>query len=48
MKNARDDTCSRNIMRHEDLAEHVELARVKNHFICEFFMRIKKIFFINQ
>ncbi|VDK88262.1 unnamed protein product [Litomosoides sigmodontis] len=33
VKDARCDTCSRNILRHEDLAEHVQLSRVKDHFI---------------
>ncbi|VDK47709.1 unnamed protein product [Anisakis simplex] len=35
VKDARRDTCSRNIQRHEELAEHIELARRKDHFICE-------------
>uniref|UniRef100_A0A914ZMC3 DNA-directed RNA polymerase RpoA/D/Rpb3-type domain-containing protein n=2 Tax=Parascaris univalens TaxID=6257 RepID=A0A914ZMC3_PARUN len=29
VKDARRDTCSRNILRHEDLAEHIELSRRK-------------------
>ncbi|VDN06415.1 unnamed protein product [Thelazia callipaeda] len=33
VKDARYDTCSRNILRHEDLAEHIELSKIKNHFI---------------
>ncbi|CAI4224792.1 unnamed protein product [Auanema sp. JU1783] len=33
VKDARSDTCSRNIFRHEDLAPHVILGRKKNHFI---------------
>ncbi|VDO26558.1 unnamed protein product [Onchocerca flexuosa] len=33
VKDARCDTCSRNILRHEDLAEHIELSRIKDHFI---------------
>uniref|UniRef100_A0A914ZKL7 DNA-directed RNA polymerases I and III subunit RPAC1 n=2 Tax=Parascaris univalens TaxID=6257 RepID=A0A914ZKL7_PARUN len=33
VKDARRDTCSRNILRHEDLAEHIELSRRKDHFI---------------
>uniref|UniRef100_A0A1I7ZRS7 DNA-directed RNA polymerases I and III subunit RPAC1 n=1 Tax=Steinernema glaseri TaxID=37863 RepID=A0A1I7ZRS7_9BILA len=30
---ARRDTCSRNVLRHEDLAQKVELSRKKDHFI---------------
>uniref|UniRef100_A0A8R1Y062 DNA-directed RNA polymerases I and III subunit RPAC1 n=1 Tax=Onchocerca volvulus TaxID=6282 RepID=A0A8R1Y062_ONCVO len=33
VRDARCDTCSRNILRHEDLAEHIELSRIKDHFI---------------
>ncbi|KHN87086.1 DNA-directed RNA polymerases I and III subunit RPAC1 [Toxocara canis] len=33
VKDARRDTCSRNIQRHEDLSEHIELSRRKDHFI---------------
>ncbi|CAG9540291.1 unnamed protein product [Cercopithifilaria johnstoni] len=33
VRDARRDTCSRNILRHEDLAEHIELSRIKDHFI---------------
>ncbi|VDN84334.1 unnamed protein product [Brugia pahangi] len=33
VKDARSDTCSRNILRHEDLAEYIELSRIKDHFI---------------
>uniref|UniRef100_A0A158Q872 Dolichyl-phosphate beta-glucosyltransferase n=1 Tax=Elaeophora elaphi TaxID=1147741 RepID=A0A158Q872_9BILA len=33
VRDARSDTCSRNILRHEDLAEHIELSRIKDHFI---------------
>lgn len=33
VKDARRDACSRNILRHEDLAEFVELTRRKDHFI---------------
>ncbi|VIO97926.1 RNA polymerase Rpb3/Rpb11 dimerisation domain containing protein [Brugia malayi] len=33
VKDARSDTCSRNILRYEDLAEYIELSRIKDHFI---------------
>ncbi|PAV71860.1 hypothetical protein WR25_12479 [Diploscapter pachys] len=33
VKDARRDTCSRNVLRHEDLAPLVELGKVKDHFI---------------
>uniref|UniRef100_A0A915Q6A0 Dolichyl-phosphate beta-glucosyltransferase n=1 Tax=Setaria digitata TaxID=48799 RepID=A0A915Q6A0_9BILA len=33
VRDARSDTCSRNVLRHEDLAEHIELSRMKDHFI---------------
>ncbi len=33
VKNARYDTCSREVLRHEDLKECVKLSRVRNHFI---------------
>ncbi|KAM3717563.1 DNA-directed RNA polymerases I and III subunit [Dirofilaria immitis] len=33
VKDARCDTCSRNILRHEDLAEYIELSKIKDHFI---------------
>lgn len=39
VKDARCDTCSRNILREEDLAEHIELSRVKDHFICKLLNR---------
>ncbi|XP_070578554.1 DNA-directed RNA polymerases I and III subunit RPAC1-like isoform X2 [Ptychodera flava] len=31
--NARLDTCSRNVFRHEDLKDSVKISRVRNHFI---------------
>ncbi|XP_076354046.1 RNA polymerase I and III subunit C [Tachypleus tridentatus] len=34
VKNARKDTCSRNVFRHDDLKDSVKLTRVKDHFIC--------------
>lgn len=33
VKNARYDACSRNVFRHEDLKESVELTKVRDHFI---------------
>jgi len=33
VQNARYDSCSRNVLRHDDLAECVVLSRVKDHFI---------------
>ncbi len=33
VKDARHDTCSREVLRHEDLKECVKLSRVRNHFI---------------
>ena len=32
---ARKDTGSRNVFRHEDLKDAVKLERVRNHFICK-------------
>ena len=32
--NPRNDTVSREVLRHPDLAELVRLGRVRNHFIC--------------
>ncbi len=33
--NARLDTCSREVLRYDDLKECVKLTRVRDHFICE-------------
>ena len=33
--NPRLDSCSREVLRHEDLKECVRLSRVRDHFICE-------------
>ena len=33
--NARKDTCSREVFRHEDLKDLVELKKIRDHFICE-------------
>ncbi|MFH4983809.1 hypothetical protein AB6A40_010518 [Gnathostoma spinigerum] len=33
VKDARSDACSRNILRHEELAKDIELSRRKDHFI---------------
>ena len=33
--NARKDTCSREVLRHEDLKELVKLERIRDHFICK-------------
>ena len=32
----RKDTCSREVLRHDDLRDLVKLTRVKSHFICEY------------
>jgi len=34
VQDARYDSCSRNVLRYDDLAECVQLGRVKDHFIC--------------
>ena len=34
--NARLDKASREVLRHDDLKDLVELRRVKDHFICEY------------
>lgn len=36
VKNARYDTCSRNVFRHEDLKDAVIMSRVQDHFICKY------------
>lgn len=36
VKNARYDSCSRNVFRHDDLKDCVQLSRITNHFICKF------------
>ena len=33
--NARADSCSREVFRHEELKDCVKLSRVRDHFICE-------------
>jgi len=35
VKDARYDICSRNVYRHEDLADAVKLTRSRDHFICQ-------------
>lgn len=35
VKNARYDSCSRNVFRYDHLKNSVELGRVKDHFICK-------------
>jgi len=34
---ARRDLCSRNVLRHSDLAQIVELSRKRDHFLCKSF-----------
>lgn len=34
VKDARYDTCSRNIYRHDDIKDAALLSRIRNHFIC--------------
>lgn len=41
VRDARLDTCSRNVFRHEDLAKVVQLGKNKQHFICEFLDQIR-------
>lgn len=33
VSNARADMCSRNVLRHDDLKDKVELSKIKDHFI---------------
>lgn len=33
--NARKDTCSREVFRHDNLKDLVELKKVRDHFICK-------------
>lgn len=33
--NARKDNCSREVLRHAEFKDHVELTRIRDHFICE-------------
>ena len=35
VKDARKDTCSREVLRYDDLKECVELNRIRDHFICK-------------
>lgn len=34
--NSRLDTCSREVIRHDDLKNVVKIGRVRDHFICMF------------
>lgn len=34
MVNSRLDTCSREVLRHDDLKSLVKLGRVRDHFLC--------------
>lgn len=36
VKNARYDSCSRNVFRHDSLKDCVQLSRVPDHFICKY------------
>ena len=36
VKNARYDSCSRNIYRYDQLKNCVEMSRIKDHFICKY------------
>lgn len=36
VKDARYDTCSRNVLQHADLKDAVQLGRVDDHFICKY------------
>lgn len=33
VKNARYDNCSRNVYRYPEIAQHVEMTRIRNHFV---------------
>lgn len=47
--NSRLDTCSREVLRHDDLKNVVKLGRVRDHFICEFlFMKNWFIYLTKQ
>ncbi len=35
VRNPRRDTCSREVLRHDDLKDLVRLNRVRDHFICK-------------
>lgn len=37
--NSRLDTCSREVLRHDDLKNLVKLGRVRDHFICMYMMK---------
>lgn len=36
VKNARYDSCSRNVYQYDHLKDCVELSRIKDHFICKY------------
>lgn len=36
VKNARYDSCTRNVHRYDQLKNCVELSRIENHFICKY------------
>lgn len=36
VKNARYDSCARNVFRYDQLKNCVELSRIKDHFICKY------------
>lgn len=40
VKDARNDSCSRNVFRHDDLKNCVQLERVPDHFICKYFEKL--------
>lgn len=42
VKNARYDSCSRNVFRYDDLKDAVQLSRVPDHFICKLILIVCK------
>ena len=42
--NARKDTCSREVLRHEEFKDCVQLNRIRDHFICKFLMLNTRLF----
>lgn len=42
VKDPRKDNCSREVLRHEDLKDLVELSRIRDYFICKYSELTKK------
>ena len=45
VKNPRRDTVSREVLRHPEFENLVKLGRVRDHFLCEFFIAVSIFFF---